>query len=266
MSDPYSKLSAGAPVTAFSVTAWNRMLDMLRWWVQNQNSTTANSRGGAANNNIFDIQNNSGDAQPWLGVLGIDDVLYSPVDNPDGFSYKPSLKGVTPTVANHLGKWGVLTSPVADGEIAKIALSGVMPIRVYVSSTGDKFVDVSTSHTVSDETVCVSTGASGFQLLWLDSGSSGTIQWAVVRLGGGGGTTTGSTFVNAMLKADLLAGGLPVQAEIFDDAFQPTGVYISVYDGCLASGAFAAALIVWVELGTKNMVRGSLCINEMESP
>jgi hypothetical protein len=213
----FDKIPAGSPVTKFSITAYNRMLDMLQWWMANQNGIGGGGRAIDNNNNIFDIQNTTGSKREWLDVLGIDDVLYDATDDEDRFKRKPVFVGVSPTVADHAGKWGVLLGPVANDGIAKIALSGVVPVRVYVTATTDKFVDVSASHTVSGETVYVATGASGAQILWLATGSAGTIQWAVVSLGGGGGTSA----IYGKLDADMLASS-------------PSGT-VSIYTGTLGS-------------------------------
>ena len=80
------------------------------------------------------------------------------------------------------------------------------------------------------------------------------------------GRSGDSNFCNAVLKSDLIAGGASVQAEVLDNYFLPLSprTMIAVIDGCMASGAFAAGAIVWVEKGTQNMVRGLSCVNEME--
>jgi hypothetical protein len=191
MAGPYDKLPAGSPCTAFSITAWNRMLDMLRWWTSQQKNTGNPGSSAKRQPCIFDVQNNTGDNLNWLAVIGLDDVVFTPQNNLDGFRHKPMFKGVYPTVAKHLGKWGVIVSPCPVDGIEATVVAGVTPVRVYVNSTDDKFCDIIAKKTVSGEDCYLGTGASGAQILWLDPTATGsTIGWAIVRLGQGSGTST----------------------------------------------------------------------------
>jgi hypothetical protein len=183
MGGPYDKLPRGCGAGAWSVTAWNRMLDMLRWWLSQQAQT--GSPGVSADQDVcmFDVQNNTGSDQDWLAVVGLDGPVFTPTDNLDGFRHKPMLKGVTPATPTHRGKWAVLLSPCPSGDIVKAAVAGVVPVRVYINNTADKFCDVIDAKTVSGETCYLGTGDSGAQILWTDGTTANHIGWAIVRLG-----------------------------------------------------------------------------------
>ncbi len=181
------KLQAGSPLSALSATAWNRMLDMLRWWLQQGFSTGA---GDCIRHDpdvcIFDCVNNTGSAQPWCGVLGIDSPAILPSAGSaqlDSFRHKPILNGVLPVTPTHVGKWVVLLDAAPSGGMAKCAAAGCVPVQVYVNATTDGYCEVSAAQTVSGTTVYLSTGPSGAEILWIDSSATaGGIFWAIVRL------------------------------------------------------------------------------------
>lgn len=84
-----------------------------------------------------------------------------------------------------------------------------------------------------------------------------------------GGTTTGSTFIRAMLLDNLLANGGPVRARVYNETTNtPTESVESVYDGCLSSGSYCAGTKVWAEKceDDKYRVRGSDCTVSMSTP
>jgi hypothetical protein len=211
MGDPYAKLPAGSAVTKFSVTAWNRMLDMLRWWLSQQAKSGSSGVSADTDVCIFDVKNDSGEDQDWLAPLGLDDIVITPDDNLDGFRHKPMLSGITPVIPDHRGKWAILLSPCPDGDIVKAAVSGVVPTRVYVNDFNDKACDVIEKKTVEgdseadppteDEDCYLGSGSSGAQIIWWEASKESdneTIVWALVRLG-----SNGDDCVRIRLKGDL---------------------------------------------------------------
>ncbi len=181
----FDKLPAGSLVTGISLTAYNRLMDMLRWWqTQAFQSGAGDVIRGAQDACIFDVVNNSGSAQPWGGILGIDSPAILPANDVDGFRQKPIFNGVTPAVPTHIGKWVVLLDAVPSGGMCPCAAAGVVPVQVFVNATTDQYCDVPAAQTAGSTTVYLSTGASGAEILWLDpSATVHGIYWAVVRLG-----------------------------------------------------------------------------------
>ena len=195
MGDPYKKLKSGALVTDMSRTAYNDMLDMLRWWKTQANRT---GRGPIKDivdwdQSIFLVKNNSGgDIGYSYAVLGIDDPLYGPDDNEQEFLNFTSFSGVVPTVADHSGgKWCVCLEPSTGGSLCKALFSGVVPVRVYVTAKDDVYCDVIEPQTVGSETCYLGTGGRGSQILWMpDNAEPETIVWAIIRLGHSEGLQT----------------------------------------------------------------------------
>ena len=193
MANPFRKLPLGSSVTAFSITAWNRMIDMLNWWVSNQ----GHSGGGPLRNlvdwdqSVFKTKNSSGADVSVYGPLGLSGPRFGPTDNLTEFRNVTPLEGVEPTVEDHAGgKWGVLLETTANGSYGRCCFSGVVPVRVYVNGADDQFCDVIDAETVGSETCYLGTGGSGAQILWRENAGSGegTIVWALVRLGSSSAT------------------------------------------------------------------------------
>jgi hypothetical protein len=182
---PFDKIPAGSPLSALRVDWVNRISDMLRWWLQQGFQTGAGDMiRSQPDVCIFDINNNSGSAQPWCGVLGIDSWAIGPGTDLDGFRRKPILQGVTPATPTHVGKWAVLLDACPAGGMCQCAVAGVVPVQVYVNATTDQYCDVTAAQTVSGTTVYLSTGQSGAEILLLDpSATAGGIFWAIVRVG-----------------------------------------------------------------------------------
>ena len=188
MSNPFRKLPAHSPITAFSITAYNAMIDLL-----NEHRTGGRIGGSPQRNlvdwdqSVFRVRNDTGRDLWSYDIIGLDGPIWSPVDGEDElqeFHSQTSQKGVSPTVEAHLGKWGVMLEAAENGKIGRCCMSGVVPVRVYVTSPSDQYCDVIAAQTVDDETCYLGTGASGSQILWLDpTASAGDIAWAIVRLG-----------------------------------------------------------------------------------
>lgn len=129
------------------------------------------------------IRNASGADRERFEILGVDSVIYGPTDNGEEFRNRASLVGVTPTVADHEGKFVVLLEPVAYGEIARALLLGVTPVKLDVADAADTFADVADglcTHLV--------TGTAGMaHIIWKEPGTG--LLWGLVRFpaGGGGG-------------------------------------------------------------------------------
>lgn len=192
MANPYRHLTANATPHDISITAYNKMIDMLNWWQTNQ----ARSGGGPLRNlvdwdqSVFRTKNMSGALVPTYGIVGLNGPLYGPSDNLAEFKNVTPLEGVEPDAEDHKGgKWGVMLEMAGDGAIGRCCFSGVVPTRVYVNGVDDQYCDVIEAETVGEgeeaETCYLGTGSTGAQILWRENAGSGegTVVWAIVRLG-----------------------------------------------------------------------------------
>ena len=214
MGDPYKSLAPGAVVTQISRTAYNDMLSMLRWWKTNGLPTgSSRQRGSVHSTTEILVRNDSGASVPAFGILGLDDPIILPTDDPYALRARPAFAGVEATVADHAGKWAALLEPASDStadaanSFARAVLIGTAVVRVYVNSTDDLYCDVIAEETVSSETVWLGTGSSGARILWLDPAAEAEgIYYAVVCLGGGGGVPMHWGTLDAALDYDDTTG------------------------------------------------------------
>jgi hypothetical protein len=130
------------------------------------------------------VKNTTGGDVPRFAVLGIDGVLCEPTTDDDDpqtqtFKNQTPLVGVTPTAASHKGKFLVTLAPAEDGAIVPAVASGVVVCKVLSASNNLKFADV----TDGDATKLTAVTSASAAILWLQSGYSYEIRWAVVRLG-----------------------------------------------------------------------------------
>jgi hypothetical protein len=90
-----------------------------------------------------------------------------------------AFKGISPTVADHLGRFAVLLEPVKQGDIGPACVAGVCIVHVDVQDEDHEYADI------ADGRYRLATSDSGTaRILWKEGGT-GT-KWAVVRLGAGG--------------------------------------------------------------------------------
>lgn len=188
MGDNYSKLSAGAPITAFSRTVYNDTIDMLRWW-----RIAVNSGRGPADgipippsNLITIVRNDSGSDLERFAVLGIRDPIYTRDDNQVEFDNKPSWAGTVPTLTGDTPStsYVVTLEPLGSGKIGRAVLAGLVPVQLYFDSDAliYKFAD---AH--DGDTTYLYPGVSGrAEILWSETPASypGSA-WALVLLGSG---------------------------------------------------------------------------------
>jgi len=182
MPNPYKKLPPGSAVTQFSLTAWNDMLDMLHWW-QLQRRIGAGLIRHTDQATIVSVKNASEiddvpQALERFSVLGIDGPLFGPDVALEEFKNRVILKGVTPVEPDHHSKFVVLLQPLQSDEVGMACIAGVCPAKLTVASAGHKFADI----TDGDPETLTTAPTGAAQILWSDED-----QWAVVRIGAGGG-------------------------------------------------------------------------------
>jgi hypothetical protein len=90
----------------------------------------------------------------------------------------PVLTGGTPSATTTA--WCVAVEPIAANAVGRVAVGGVVQVKVEITSADDKFAACK----ASASELKTGTAGEGF-ILWKDSGT-GAGKWALVRLAGGG--------------------------------------------------------------------------------
>ena len=174
---------------------WNPTSTVLNGWQDAADYVRDQERGNgalpkgmpAAQGIIVPVQNNSGSDRNRFDVLGIDTPIFTPTNNADAFYSRQGLNGVTPSLANDLGKFVVLLRPVPNGAMGPGLISGIVPCKVNVAATASnpltgqswyQYADIDDSATA--HLILRPFGAA--QVLWKASTSTGD-QWALVRIG-----------------------------------------------------------------------------------
>jgi hypothetical protein len=192
MGDPLKKVQAGDPLV-ISAGAYNEFCDAAKAakaGAMSQGSAAGNGTG--FNPSIVLVKNNSGADRDRFDVLGIDAPLFTFSDSDKEFKTRPSLKGVSPTLADHLGKFVILLEPVASGKIGRAAISGLVPCKVKIES-GQSSLQYADIEADTMTRLILSSGGTA-QVLWKVSDEPGD-QWALVRLGAGGTSTPDAWYV-----------------------------------------------------------------------
>ncbi len=177
----FDKLPAGASVTQFSIGVYNETIDMLNWWRREGRRTGADPRRLFRQNHLIQVRNDSGEDFPWLGIVGLDDVLYSHTDDADGFRYKPAMKGELAITAPYLGRWGIAWEPIGNGEVGWVCVAGVTPTKMYVYEDVPGYAAVRVGATSTDRFWPVADSWGGARVLYRESGTG--FKWGLIRIG-----------------------------------------------------------------------------------
>ena len=211
---------------------WNAMLDTIDYVQGLRESGGAMARAGASPVCVDAGQNNTGSDLLRFAVVGIDSPVFGPDENADEFQSLPSLNGVTPELGSHLGNFAVLVEPVAVGDVGLAVVTGVVPVKVYMSSTASWPLTGQSWYDYAD----IDDGQSGHliarpyggvRILWV-ADTSGGEQWALVRIG----NPSGIAALHGTLSAALKQGSY-ADASL---AFNGSQYTQRVYDLLLASG------------------------------
>lgn len=179
--DPLRKVRVGEPLK-IPAAAWNAFVDAARS-VSNQRHSAQSGPATVARDQITClVKNNTGADVGQLGILSLGDPLVSPTDDEESFRRLLAFNGSTPSGATGPGKWCVTMEPVADGEIGRAVLLGVVPVEVDVSGGVEDFAEFKSGSTSVLEASATGTA----RILWIES--TGDTRWAVVRLGDGAGS------------------------------------------------------------------------------
>ena len=182
MGDPLRKVRSGEKL-AIPAETFNTFIDAARDLKERRQRRGTRARQEVRQSGVVPVRNDSGADRERFEVLGVDSLIYGPADNEEEFKNRPALVGVTPTEADHAGRFVVLTEPVADGGIGRALAAGVSPVRVDVTDPEHGFADVA-----DGDCGHLAGGSEGAaQVLWKGPGTG--VLWALVRFpaGGGGG-------------------------------------------------------------------------------
>jgi hypothetical protein len=94
------------------------------------------------------------------------------------FQEMPVLRGATPSGSD--SPFVVALEPIGEDKIGRVAISGVVQVKLDVESESD-----TTALTKDDSTSELVTGLGNAQILWKESGT-GPNKWALMRFGGKG--------------------------------------------------------------------------------
>ena len=180
MTQAFRKVQSGDKLR-IPAAAYNAFVDTAMDLRRRQQSQEQGAMPEQRQTGIILIRNDSGDDRGRFDVLGVQNTVVTPTDNPDAFWNKVVLAGVKPTEADHKGRFVVLLEPIATGNIGQAIAAGVSVARVNVTDADHKFADVSDN----DAGQLTSTDSGAAAILWKESGTG--VKWAVVRIGAGGG-------------------------------------------------------------------------------
>jgi hypothetical protein len=168
----FDHVKAGDPVR-LRAPVWNALLDAAAAR-QGEVGFGTESRPGR---DVVFVKNTSGADRERFDILGIDAPIFTPSDNEESFKNQVALKGVTPTAADHTGRFAVLMEPAKSGAVVPALLASISAVHVNVTDEDHAFADVADGqcgHLASG-----TTGAA--QILWKEAGTG--VKWAVVRVG-----------------------------------------------------------------------------------
>ena len=163
------------PGQRFSFTArlYNDLVEIVSQWRQGK---FGNRRDNGQRSPVLRIRNDSGGDLDRFAILGIDGVVFAESDNSNEFKGNPTLKGTTPVIATHAGKFAVLIEPCKNGKFARCMVSGHAVVQVDMIDADDNWCDVKASNTELS-----SYGAGSAQIIHKPSGTG--VKWCVVQLG-----------------------------------------------------------------------------------
>lgn len=173
------KIVASGQKPKFSASRHNLETDMLKDFRGKRGIGMNNPQGikmAALEGQVY-VKNNSGGEVAVGGVLGIDDVGIGPDENPSQFKSLIYLYGVTPTTADHAGKFVVLAQTLGDGQTGKAFIQDTFWAQVNIVTAGDKWCDVKDS----DATQLQSGSSGSAQIIYPLSGTGKL--WCLIRVG-----------------------------------------------------------------------------------
>lgn len=191
MPRPDGRVTAGEPLnSAISARAYNRALDAADIVFRNQNTWGSSSSGWTAPYTYVYCQNSSGGVVPRWGIMRVNGIAtattgteYEQPGESTPFETMPCLVGATPDSTENIIV--IATGPIKDGETGKVAVAGVVQVRLKITSESHSFAKPR-----SGSRDRMDSADSGYPLLWKEPGT-GNDKWALVSLAKGGSGSDG---------------------------------------------------------------------------
>lgn len=183
MPDPFRSLIPGDNLPT-SVRTWNAMIEAGKLAAADRFGSRFDPLSTTRSSALVRVLNDTGAGLDRCSVVGLDGPVFTPTDSEDAFLREVAFRGVTPTVADHSGRFAVLLEPIAPDTIGRAWVAGVCPVKVDVIDEAHGYADV----TDGDGTKLTSSHIGTAQILWFEGGEvygpydTGE-QWAIVRLG-----------------------------------------------------------------------------------
>jgi hypothetical protein len=183
MSDSLQKVLSGQRLQIPAKT-YNRLMDMLRWWLGQGFGGGAGGVGGGRDLVTIRVENASGHDLEQFDILGLTQadqgaggVWPKPADNLDAFCEGAVFTGHVPDLTKHVGRFAVVLEPVADGQMCRAAIAGIVPVYVSVQDESDQWADINDGN----HTTLLSGTSGAAQLLFKEEGVGD--KWCLARLG-----------------------------------------------------------------------------------
>jgi len=176
MGDALKKVTTGSPLT-IPAAAYNAFIDAARAEQAHQGDQGVPGQAVPRESGIVLIKNTTESDLDRFAILGIDSPIFTPDEAEQEFKNRVALKGVTPDIDDHLGRFAVLLEPLAAGRIGLGMVQGVTPVKVNIDAVSYRWADLCDA-----QTGYLEAGNEGSaRILWIKSGTG--VKWAVVRLG-----------------------------------------------------------------------------------
>jgi hypothetical protein len=242
MTNPYYKPQPGdMPKRSAKFEA--DLVDVVQW--ARRQMTSSGGRPGSARgaNGVIDVRNDSGSNVAQYGILGINDVVFTPTNALSTFQTSPIYSGVTPTVADHDGDFCVVLDPIASGSIGKARIDGIVAAKIQVTAGLEWYDHADVTHNDATKLTLLPSGAA--QVLWKEEGT-GT-KWALIRLGNPHGNVTLQMKLDATLTAQSSAAASIWDGDPLVDTTNNCTLYAGEANGSLMSSgsSFASGKYVW---------------------
>jgi hypothetical protein len=203
--DPRQHVNPGDPIrlAASQINGLNRLL--------NPNAGFGAQAAGEVSTPYTWVmaKNNTGALVARWGVLaitGMDVTPGSSVTATGQFEQLPVVAGGTPS--DSTTSWCVAVEPIAAGKVGRVAVGGVVQVRVEIADSAHVFAKCKAS---TSELKSTDNGEG--VILWKGSG-----QWALVRLGNGRGTQ-----IDVVTNVTLGASGIAIEKKRAW-VYGPTGI------------------------------------------
>jgi len=203
--DPRQQVNPGDPIrlSASQVNGLNRLLNL------NAGFSSPSAVEQPTPYTWVMAKNNTGSTIPRWGVLAITGMDITPGSSTTAtgqFEQLPVVAGGTPS--DTTTAWCVAVEPIAAGKIGRVAVGGVVQVKVEVADSSHVFAKCKAS---TSELKSTDNGEG--VILWKGAG-----QWALVRLGNGRGTQ-----IDVVTNVTLGATGISVEKKRAW-VYGPTGI------------------------------------------